>query len=128
MMRRLACLALLLVAACSGDSTSPAHPGHLALTLTTAGTSDGAIVLVVSGGPVLDVTAPGAYQVASSAAPDGTHIMIVGDLSSGLLATIGVPDLSHAPAYVVTVQQVADRNSFGLLDPARDQVTSAPVQ
>jgi hypothetical protein len=54
--------------------------------------------------------------------------MIVGSVTSGVLATLHVPDVSRASAYVVTVEQVADRDSFGLLDPARYQVTVGPTK
>ena len=53
--------------------------------------------------------------------------MVMGNIAAGQLATISVPDVSRASAYVVTVEQVADRDSFGLLDPARYQVTVGPT-
>lgn len=125
-MNRFALAALVLAAACSADTGSAAQPGTLTLTLASAGSNDGAIVVLVSGGPVLSVDGPAGYQVASNTDASGTHLMIVGQVASGVLATLGVPDIARASAYVVTVEQVADRSSFGLLDPARDQVTVGP--
>jgi hypothetical protein len=69
------------------------------------------------------VDGPAEYQIASNTDASGTHIMIVGNISSGVVATLHVADISRASGYVATVEQVADRNSFALLDAARDQVT-----
>jgi hypothetical protein len=125
-MRRLLLVVVALVAACGTDAGSAPQPGTLTLTLTSAGMSDGAVVLLVSGGPVISVDGPAVYQVASNTDAAGTHVMIVGNVTSGVVATLHVADVSRASAYVVTVEQVADRNSFALLDPARDQVTVGP--
>jgi hypothetical protein len=127
-MKRLVLAGLVLVAACSADAGNAAQAGTLTLSLTAAGPNDGAIVVVVSGGSVVSVDAPAAYQIASNSDGRGTHVMIVGSVTSGVLATLHVPDVSRASAYVVTVEQVADRDSFGLLDPARYQVTVGPTK
>jgi hypothetical protein len=122
-MRLLMLVIVALVAACGADAGGTPVPGALTLTLTSGGSSDGALVVLVSGGPVLSVDGAAGYQVASSTDPTGTHVMIVGNVSSGVVAKLHVADVSRASSYVVTVEQVADRNSFALLDPARDQVT-----
>ena len=126
-MKRLIAAMLLLITACSGNDAATSHAGTLAVTLTAAGTNDGAVVLVVSGGPILAVNAPTSYQVASNVDSAGTLIMIMGNVTAGQLVTLRVPDVTQSAAYVVTVEQVADRTSFGLLDPARYQVTVGPV-
>jgi hypothetical protein len=125
--RRWTSLGLLCLAACSGDGTATSHAGTLALTLTAGGGNDGAIVLLVSGGPVTQAGAPAGYEIGSNTDAAGTHLIIVGNLTAGVVATIAVPDVSRAAAYVVTVTQVADRTSFGLLDPARYNVTVGPT-
>jgi hypothetical protein len=122
-MRRLMLAMVALVAACGTDTGSAPQPGTLTLRLTSGGMSDGAVVVLVSGGPVLSVDGPAEYQIASNTDAAGTHVMIVGNVASGVVATLHVADVSRASSYVVTVEQVADRNSFALLDPARDQVT-----
>lgn len=127
-MKRLVLAGFVLVAACSADAGNAAQAGTLTLSLTAAGPNDGAIVVVVSGGSVVSVDAPAGYQIASNSDGRGTHVMIVGSVTSGVLATLHVPDVSRASAYVVTVEQVADRDSFGLLDPARYQVTVGPTK
>ena len=125
MMRRLLILALL-VAGCTTDQTTMPTAGTLTLALTGAGNADGAMVLLVSGGPVTSVSAPTGYQVATNADGEGTHVLVLGNLSAGTLATVSVPDVSRASSYVVTVVQVSDRNSFGLLDPVTYHVSMHP--
>lgn len=118
---------LLLCVACTDQSSEHAvpHPGLLELELSSGGANVGALVLVVSGGPVTSVTAASTYEIASNADSAGTHIMIIGTIGSGTLAMLQVPDLNQAGAYVATVEQVADRTTLGLLDAAPYQVTVA---
>lgn len=119
---------LALAVACGTNPGSAPQPGALTLGLVSGGTTDGAIVVLVSGGPVLSVDGAAGYQVASNTDARGTHVMIVGNLTVGTLATLHVADIARASAYVVTVEQVADRATFALLDPARDQVTVGPAK
>ncbi len=115
---------LLLCVACSDQSGehAAAKPGSLQLDLSGGGGNVGALVIVVSGGPVTSVSAASTYQIASNADSTGTHIMIIGNISGLALATLEVPDVNQASAYVATVTQVADRATLGLLDPAPYQV------
>lgn len=125
-MKRLLALALLLLAACTANDNGTSRAGTLTLTLTSGGSSDGALVVIVSGGPVTSVSAPAGYQIASNADGEGTHVLIVGSVTTGVVATLAVPDVSRASAYVATVTQAADRTTFGLLDVARYHITVAP--
>ena len=117
-----AAVAALCVALAGCRSTVSAG-GALTLTLRASGGNDGALVLVVSGGPVSRVTPLTAYQATSTTDAAGTHILLVGNLTAGPLATLTIPDQGRAGAYVVTVQQVADRTTFALIDPVRDTVS-----
>ena len=127
-MRRLGLLFVAGAVGCGGTQGSAPEPGALTLTLTSGGSNDGAMVVLVSGAPVLSVDGAAGYQVAASTDARGTHVMIVGSIATGALATLHVADISHASAYAVTVEQVADRSSFALLDPARDQVSLGPAR
>jgi len=118
--------ALLLLLACTSNENGAAHPGTLTLTLASGGSSDGALVVIVSGGPVTSVAAPANYQVASNADGEGTHLMVVGNITTGVVATLTVPDVTRASAYVATVIQASDRSSFGLLDAAHYRLTITP--
>ena len=121
-------LSLVVLAACGGDGVAPPTPGTLSLRLTTPSTSNGALVVVVSGGAVSAVHAAAGLEVVRQSDGAGTHIMLVGNVAAGVVATIDVPDISRATAYVAVVEQVADRTSFALLDPApyRVDVVQAP--
>ena len=120
-MKRLTCL-LLLLTAC--HSTAPnAVPGTLTVHLASAGTNDGAMVLVVSGGAVQSVEAVGSYEVTSYSDQAGVHVMVVGNLTVGALVRLHVPDISRASDYVAVIGQVADRTNFGLVDASGYRVT-----
>ena len=125
-MRRLWWL-LLIVAACGGDAASLPVPGTLTLRLHTPNANDGALVVVVSGGPVLAVRPAGSLELARNSDGAGTHLLLVGDLTEGVVALVDIPDISRASAYVATLEQVADRTSFSLLDAAAYQVTITPT-
>lgn len=126
-MRRL-WLGLLALAACGGgDTTAPPTPGTLTLRLTTPNNNDGALVVVVSGGAVNALHAAGSLEIARQSDGAGTHLLVVGDLGEGVLATIEIPDISRANAYVATLEQVADRTTFALNDPVGYRLTITPV-
>jgi hypothetical protein len=124
-MRRL-WLLLPLLAGCHGDAVSPPTPGTLTVLLSTPNHNDGAVVLVISGGPVSAVHAVGSLEVARQVDASGTHVVVVGDVIEGALVTIDIPDLSRADAYVATLEQVADRTTFALLDPGSYLLTITP--
>lgn len=109
------------MAACANDNTPRA--GALAVSLVRGGANDGALLVTVSGGPVTGVTVGAGYQQVVNADAAGTHIMVIGDLTTGAIATLTIPDRSQASRYTVTLDQVADRTTFGLIDPAQDSVS-----
>lgn len=121
----MAVVALCLVACHAGDS-GVVRRGTLTLRLAGAAGNEGALLVIVSGAPVTAVNGAAGYQVATNADGAGTHVMVVGPLVDGALATIDVPDVSLAAAYVATVEQVADRSVFTLVDPVRYRVTVGP--
>lgn len=123
---RVALAGVIIVTGCGGEGVAPATPGTLSLRLATPNANDGALVVVISGGPVSAVHATGGLEVAREVDGAGTHLLIVGDLVEGVLATIDIPDIAHANAYVAVVEQVADRTSFGLLDAAGYHLTLVP--
>lgn len=128
MTRRLLLLLTLLSGGCGGDGVAPPTPGTLSLRLTTPNVNDGALVIVLSGGPVSAVHAAAGLEVVRQSDAAGNHILLIGDVTEGVVATFDVPDISRATAYVAVVEQVADRNSFSLLDaaPYRIAVVQAP--
>ena len=120
-------LLLPLLASCAGDATAPPTPGTLTIRLVTANQNNGAVVVVVSGGPVNSVHGAEGFEVARQTDGAGTHLLVVGNLIDGTLVTLNIPDRSRANAYVATLQQVADRTTFALLDPALFHLTITPL-
>jgi hypothetical protein len=114
------------IAACSAPEAAAPHAGTLTLSLSGGSPTDGALVIIVSGAPVTSVTPAAGYQVASNADGQGTHIMVLGPIATGPIATISVPNADRASAYVATVQQVSDRTTYALLDPAAYHIVIAP--
>lgn len=95
-----------------GDGHDP-EPGPLTLTLNTPNTDDGAVLFKVVGGAVDSITAGAMVQDGSYAAvTGGTRVVVAGNITDGVVATIWIPDLADASHYTVTVEQVAVRNTF----------------
>lgn len=122
MTRRLL-LAALLLAGCRDDGP---RAGTMSVMLATPRSTDGALLILIAGGPVTAARS-GAHQVALDTDARGSHLLVVGDLDSGEVARIDVPDLARAAEYVTLVEQVAHRTSFVLLDPAGYSVSLRPA-
>ncbi len=122
MMRRLALAGLVLLGlGCGGDGgTPPPTPGDLVVTYFQGGMPAGAILLTISGGPVESIISrvPGVEVMSASPSGTVTKVILTGPLSTGDLLTIRVPDPTQFAAYSARTEQVADGQTFGLIDPA----------
>ncbi len=118
-MRRLGLLiALVISAACGSKKPDPVGPVSGDLTVSYVGPSqtDGAFLLLVTGS-VTAVKSAGAYQVASAAAgPTATRVVVTGQLVTGDIIRLTVPDVNAASTYSARFEAVADRNTFALGD------------
>ena len=124
--RRLGWLALLGIAACGSDGPVPSEAGDLTVSYYQGGPQAGAILLTITGGPVEQVTAEHGERVAwSSPSPGVTRVVVTGDLSTGTLLKVRVPDVSRSTEYSVVVDQVADRVTFALINPDPHTLTIA---
>ena len=121
-MKRLITAVLLLglsAAGCGDSSQNPSGAGDLFVAYTGNGQA-GAILLTISGGPVESVSATGTQQVSSTSPyANTTKVVILGEAGNGDLLKIHVPDISEVTHYNVRADQVADKDSFALIDPAR---------
>jgi hypothetical protein len=120
-MRRLLTWATVLglAAGCGDNGPGPGTGGDLLVSYSGTGDA-GAMVVVISGGPVESVTAAGNQQVSfTSPYTNTTRVVILGDAGNGDLLRIRVPDLTQATAYSVRADQVADKTTFALIDPSR---------
>jgi hypothetical protein len=118
-------LAGLLVLGCSGEYTGPVA-GTLNLSLTSAQGAQGAVLVTVTGGPVDTVEAVG-YELYSARVDASTlRVIVVGELGSGTVAQIRIPDNRQASQYRATVSQVALRSTYAPRDPAGYTIVLVP--
>jgi hypothetical protein len=100
----------VLLATCSG--AEPAGPGWLDVRLVSPTTDDGGVMFVVRGGPIDSVRSslPDLYTHQVSASQ--WAVIVIGNVSSTVVARLWVPDLDAAPDYLATVEQVASGVTF----------------
>ena len=118
--RRLALLGVAIVLACSGTPPEPPPPvgGEVTLTLQSPNVDNGAVLIRVVG-PITEITPSGDYLVSSAAlGTTATKIVVVGDLISGPLIRVKVPNLDLLDSYSVFVEQAASGADFVLYDPS----------
>jgi hypothetical protein len=102
------------LAGCS-NSTGPTS-GILNVTLSTPNTGDGAVLLTISGGPVDSVEAVG-YAIYTARLGQTLRLIVTGDIGSGPIARIHIPDSRQASRYSATIGQVAARLTHAQRDP-----------
>ena len=115
----LATTAALLLGACSADvataPTPPAGPtgGWLTVQLNTPREDDGAVQLSVIG-PRIDSVKLVRYDGFENHSSDQVDFVATGNITSGDLARIFVPDLSRTTEYHVSVSAAAARDTYAL--------------
>lgn len=108
--RRVALLAVLAGAACSGGDDSPTGPvaGTLNVVLTSPNSDDGAVMLQITGAVDSVVVPTGLTAWQSEPGANVLRAIVTGDLASGgTLLTLRVPDVSKASSYSTQVLQVS---------------------
>jgi len=109
--RRLFPLALAAVlATCSG--AEPAGPGWLDVRFVSPTADDGGVMFVVRGAAIDSVRSsfPDLHTVQVDASE--WRIIVLGNVSSTVVARLWVPDLDAVARYAVTVEQVASGITF----------------
>jgi hypothetical protein len=117
-------LSLVLSTGCSNDTGPTA--GILNMTFSTQHANEGAVLLIVSGGPVDSIESLGYPIYSGRTGGDTLKLIITGQLSSGVLARIHIPDSRQSAAYGARVAQVAARGTYRLQDLAGYEVTLKP--
>lgn len=121
MIKRFAIVFGVLLAGCGKKEPVGPTAGQLTISYTGPSTSDGAMLLVLTGG-VDAVAGSSGYQVASaSAGVNTTRVVVTGSLVPGDLLRISVKDVDAS--YGARLEAVADRNTFALTDPGSYQFT-----
>jgi hypothetical protein len=118
------CLLLVSLSGCS-NSTGPTAAA-LNVSLSTPNTDDGAVLMTISGGPVDSVEAVGYTVYTARQGPETLRLIVTGDLGSGPLARIHVPDSRLTSRYSARVSQVASRATYAQRDPAPYSVSLLP--
>lgn len=115
---------LAVLVGCSGG-TGPAA-GTLTVTLSSPHADDGGLLLTISGGPVDSIEAPG--HAVYSARPDANTLRLIlsGQLASGAIARLHIPDTRQASSYRAELSQVAARSSYVQRDPGPYTVSLLP--
>lgn len=101
--------AVVLAAACGGDSTGPVA-GPLKVSLTTPNSGqDGAAIIVLTGpaAPTAVTAAPGLTLWGGPVTSTTAKIVVTGTLAAGQVLTLQVDDVHQASQYSATLQQVA---------------------
>ena len=113
-------LAVLLTAAVGtacggGDGGGPTKPvaGELVVRLASPNATDGALIVRVIG-PVTGVTPAGNYGVSHVTEGNITRVILTGDIASGDLLRVKVPDVNQVLSYSAIVEQAASRVDYAL--------------
>ncbi len=114
-MRRLRAVVLALLIASTfrcGDSTTPmpalTGPGWLPLQLETSATDAGGVLVTIRGGAV-DSVRSAVHDVFSRRVGPLMKVAVVGNMTSGVIAEILVPNTERASSYSASVDQAAAR-------------------
>jgi len=110
----LICVVSLVVIGCS-NSTGPTA-GSLEMTLSAQQANEGAVLVVVWGGPVDSVESLGYPIYSARLGGDTLKLIVTGQLSSGPLARLHIPESRRASTYNARVAQVATRGTYVLKD------------
>lgn len=104
-------LALLGGLACGGDSGTGTTTGTAAVSLATPNADDGAVLVTLTGPGVSNPQAgSSAYDVYFRVvSADELRVLVIGDLSNGVLVTVGVGAVGSIGQYSGTVVEVASR-------------------
>jgi hypothetical protein len=102
-------LSLLTVESCHDSPTAPPEPGVLSLRLATPNSDDRAMRIEVTGGAVTAAEAArGGTTLLDRPSSSGAMILLFGDVTSGEVVHLRVPDVREVGNYRASVIEVAD--------------------
>jgi hypothetical protein len=109
-------MALALLPACGDDPPSGPSPGALEVRLSGPAGA-GAALLLVEGGTIDTIEAAGYFTASAAYSGTAKRVLVAGQDLTGALVRIQVPD--RRVAYQATLIEIADGNTYQLLDPAQ---------
>ena len=80
--------------------------------LVSPAQDDGAVLFTLTGGPVDSVEAPGYRVYSSRALGDTLRVIVAGELRSGRIVRIHIPDDQRIPQYAARIDQAAARGTY----------------
>ncbi len=89
-------------------------PGWLNLQFTTPYATDGAVQLTIVGGAIDEVQLQPQFTGYTGVAAGSARVLVTGQIASGTVARIRVPDISKAAGYQALIGQVAERGTYAL--------------
>ena len=99
-----------------GDLAAPSDPtphavaGALLVSLGGGRSDLGAVILTISGGKIDSLTAAGYRLFPSRTSDSDFRAIVVGNLVTGAIVKMWVPDVAAAPRYHVTADEAAGRD------------------
>ena len=115
---------LALVSGCS-NNTGPTA-GTMNVSLSSPRDDDGAVLLTIFGGPVDSIESVGFRVHSAQAGADSVKLIITGNLRSGSIARIHIPDTRQASRYSARISQVAARATYAQREPAAYTIALQP--
>ena len=113
---------IVWVSGCSSESHGPVA-AVLDAALVSPAQDDGAVMFTVTGGPVDSVEASGYRLYTTRGAGDTLRVIVAGELQSGSIARIHIPDEQRIPQYAARIDQVAARGTYLQRNPGEYSMT-----
>jgi hypothetical protein len=110
-------LGLAGLGGCSSEAPGPAS-ATLGLSLSSPAQNDGAVLFTITGGPVDSIESMGFRVYSTSPGANTYRVIVAGQLASGPIARVHIPDERRSADYAAMVEQVATRESYRQQDPA----------
>ena len=116
-----------LISGCSGAASGPVG-ATLEVVLASPAQDDGAVLLTLSGGPMdsLETASPNYTLYPSRSGPSTLRVIVTGELGSGPILRIHIPDESRIPQYSATIEQIAARTTYTQRDAGAYSLTLTP--
>jgi hypothetical protein len=118
-------LCIGLLAGCSDTASEPVA-GTLQVALTSPFTDDGALLFTITGGRIDSVEAAGLTIYTSRPDASTLEVILLGNVGSGTIARLNIPDERLASQYSATLSQAAARGTYAQRDPAGYHLDLAP--
>ena len=89
-------------------------PGWLNLQFVTPYANDGAVQLTVVGGAIEEIQLQPQFTGYTGVAAGSARVLVTGQIASGTVARIRVPDINKVTGYQALIGQVAERGNYAL--------------